>query len=529
MNKLDSERSNSLVIIRVLLVTIFLIAIFFRVYGLHDQGIFTFDEKSMAYRATMFKDVISTGEPINFYNFHVDSKILWICMLTAQLLLFPENAMAIKFISVIFALWTIWLTYLFACKFYHSHSIGLLSAFFLSISTTHIYYSRGLLPEVAGGFFVMASLYFYCMVDKKNKSSTYLSAGLAGLSFLVNRFRGGMLLLYIVILDAYKSQEGKKNIKINFKKYLLFLIVSLGTIIAGVFVLDGALQLMGIHIPPYFKNLSAHLKLHTSMALNLFSLLSLPYFIAQIEGWPYLILILSSILFIKKPISPKIPLIFVLMQIAVGSIINEIVLRSLSIVLPFMAILAAIAIYHIAHFMKNHWAKKTVLFAMIAGLILNAWYQNDQVVQFKDDKTLASDQLKIKEYQEGLILTVGDVILMNILYIENQSNPQLFKLGRVDLIGLKKFREFGYDYILIKPKITKASFFAKYWTILENDCSPILVTENNDSMMLKLSLFDYNFNLRDTMHYLKRTQKLGYRLKVYDLKQCIERIENQGG
>lgn len=130
------------------------------------------DEASIGYNAY---SVLQTGHdewgdfwPLHFRAFSEFKLPVYIYAVVVSEWVFGLNALAIRFPAVIFSLFSIVITYLIAKKISGKEDIGILSAFFLSISPWLFIFSRTGYEATAGLMFYLFGLYLY-LQSKTNK------------------------------------------------------------------------------------------------------------------------------------------------------------------------------------------------------------------------------------------------------------------------------------------------------------------------------------------------------------------------
>lgn len=125
-----------------------------------------------------------------------------------------------RMLTVIFAVTTVYLTYLFAKKLF-DRKTGLLAALFLSLSWQHILSSHYATTDIMAAFLTLTAVYFTWDICLTKNLKSYVLAGLfCGLS-IAAKYYGGIIFLLILIF-------GRGN-----KKYLC---ISFLMVIAGFFI-----------------------------------------------------------------------------------------------------------------------------------------------------------------------------------------------------------------------------------------------------------------------------------------------------
>ena len=117
--------------------------------------------------------------------------------------------------SAVFASLSLVLVYFLGKKLYNP-SVGFLSALILGSFTTFYEYARRAMTDVPFTFFVMASVYFFVLIDKKENSNKY--AALSGLFFGLALMTKQVQALLIPLIIIFYLSATKRNVKFLFTK-----------------------------------------------------------------------------------------------------------------------------------------------------------------------------------------------------------------------------------------------------------------------------------------------------------------------
>jgi len=115
-------------------------------------------------------------------------------------------------ISWIFGLGSAWLTFVMARRFFGSEAAWMSIAFLLIVPLTFLEYSTIAHPDTMQLFFILASLYYTCLLAEKLETKHLLwASGMAGLAFSAKY--AGILLLpliaFVFVLQLYQSEKLK--------------------------------------------------------------------------------------------------------------------------------------------------------------------------------------------------------------------------------------------------------------------------------------------------------------------------------
>ncbi|MCL4366989.1 glycosyltransferase family 39 protein [Patescibacteria group bacterium] len=207
-----------------------LISIFFlatRLYQITDNPPSLYwDEASIGYNAY---SVITTGRdewgkvlPIHFRAFGEFKLPVYIYSVALAEVILGVNDLAVRFPAIIYSLGTLLITYFIAKKISGKDSIGLLSAFFISISKWLFVFSRTGYEANAGVFFYLGGLYFLLLSKKSNNFLIVSILSFAITLYCYNSFRIITPITLLVII-TYLIFKLKKQV-LNFPKQLSVLI-----------------------------------------------------------------------------------------------------------------------------------------------------------------------------------------------------------------------------------------------------------------------------------------------------------------
>ncbi len=146
------------------LISIISIAIFLRLYHLNWGGIW-YDEAFSLLIANHLKEIFKNLSMIAFLpEFPFFSFIL-----NVWRYFFGNQEIILRLLPVCFGVGSIFFTFLIGKELFNK-SIGLLSAFILSISPLHVYYSQEIRSYMVGTFFSLCSIYFFIRIIKEKSN-----------------------------------------------------------------------------------------------------------------------------------------------------------------------------------------------------------------------------------------------------------------------------------------------------------------------------------------------------------------------
>ena len=223
-------RSSSLLILLLILIW----ASFLRFWYLSSIPVSLFgDELDVGYHAY---SILKTGKDYsgNFMPMHFRSLAEWrtplyIYSAVPTVALFGISPLGVRLPAAVFGVLGVWLIYLLVKRMTGNSTLGLLSAFFLSISPWHLQYSRAGFEVTEMLFFYMAGIYAL-LRGFKNYRWLFLSVFCLGLTPWVYNTAKLFLPLTMIAISVIWWKE----LKVIPGKYLLWAII-IFTVVAGPF------------------------------------------------------------------------------------------------------------------------------------------------------------------------------------------------------------------------------------------------------------------------------------------------------
>jgi len=156
---------------------------------------------------------------------HVDNFPLYTWLIMIIWKITGINIAVARFITILFSLGTIFLTYLVTNRLYKRDDIALLSAFFLAVMPLNVFFGKTVFFDVPALFFMMLSLYYFLCWKQKAlmKYFTFfvVALTLAALSKMVYL----IIVLPMLAIFPYERVLKVKNLKKYYKQYLLGLVL----------------------------------------------------------------------------------------------------------------------------------------------------------------------------------------------------------------------------------------------------------------------------------------------------------------
>lgn len=244
----------------IILIVIFLISLFLRLYKTDQYPTLVWDEAALGYNAysisTNLKDEYGQILPLIFKSFGDYKPGLYVYLAVPFIKLFGLNELTTRLPSILIgSLIPILLYFLVKTISPKSQKLALICALVATFNPYNIHYSRmAWETNILTGELILAILFFYKFINNKNKFNLFLSAFIFGLTLYT--YQAGKLislLLIIVLFILNFHQVVKEKIKIS-----LFFIVPLAVLtvplILGLLFSSNANRLKIVSIFSYPRN-----------------------------------------------------------------------------------------------------------------------------------------------------------------------------------------------------------------------------------------------------------------------------------
>ncbi len=217
-----------------ILILILLLAAILRLWNLDAVSVSLFgDEIDVGYHAYSIlktgKDYSGNFMPIHFKSLAEWRTPLYIYSAVPTVALFGISPLGVRLPAAIFGVLGVWLIYLLVKRMTGNNTLGLLSAFFLAISSWHLQYSRAGFEATEMLFFYMVGIYAL-LKGFKNYRWLFLSVVCLGLTPWVYNTAKLFLPLTIIAISVIWWKE----LKVIPGKYFLWAII-IFTIVVGPF------------------------------------------------------------------------------------------------------------------------------------------------------------------------------------------------------------------------------------------------------------------------------------------------------
>jgi hypothetical protein len=447
------------------------------------------------------------------------AKALWFFLLNLRVFIVGAKAWYFaRVVSAVAGILTIALTYVLAWRYFRSRTIAFLSIIFLSLLPSHVFYSTLGMQESLSALLFLSALYVYLFY--KSKRSAVVVAILLVCLFSTN-YRMIISPIFIVAIEFFEAFRKKEAIS---WARLGICVISFAAI---VFIVGSLYN--GINRYVTFGWMS-HQAQETkedngSFLLNLFSY---PYYVFALEGLLFALIFWANIyLAIKKQWPRLLPFILVLIQMAGFSLAAEKGARYLCVVLPLMAIAAAVSVDYFWNLNKQ----RVYLIGFIVLACLMMSIESSQIVNAQNDYAQAVYLVSAHDPKAGIVSTQA---LVEQLYVDNDHMIQECPKNLADFMELYKQ---GYQYLILDPQAyiswTKDTHrfsppLIDFIQTIEDHVQPVAILNHLNPLLLKRFVLDHNKNLVQSIRFLSEAGEKGYgKIRIYHIGQALMLLKQQ--
>ncbi len=449
----------------------------------------------------MFKSALSTA------------KSLWFFILNLRVFIVgSEGWFFARVVSAVAGLATIALTYVWSLRYFQSKRIAIFSAVFLMLLPSHVFYSRLGMQESLSTFLFLSAIYLF-MWDKRLHWRTIASAFVLSLVFFTN-YRMIIAPIFMIAIEAFTAFLEHR--RVDWKKLIAHILV-----FSGIVFFIGSLY-GGVNRYVTFGWMF-HQAGDATGKFDPMNFLSYPYYTFALEGIFFAVLFWANINFIaRKQWGKLLPFILVLLQMGIFSFAAEKGARYLCVVLPFMAVAAAVSTdYWLSHKQYHNQAKIAVLLACVTmgnislqlALAKTDYAQIIEVIQSVPNAKIVSTQPLVEQ-----------------LYLKDQQ--QIIDCPK-DLAELADLYHKGYQYLILDPQAyiswtaDQQRFTSPLLGFLETvyeEGDPLLTLPHLNRALLTRFVLDHNERLVNSLRFLFDYKEKYGQIRVYDLQNALRKI-----
>ncbi|MFP4473172.1 MAG: phospholipid carrier-dependent glycosyltransferase [Candidatus Omnitrophota bacterium] len=422
-----------------------------------------------------------------------------------------------RVLAAVFGTATLFLTFLFARRFYRDDRVAWIAIALLAVLPSHVFYSRIALQEALSTFLVLGGMYLYLRTRELSWRS-FAAGAVFALAYFSN-YRLIMLPFLLAVTEAWQVLSERQRPAL--RRFVWTTVI----FFAGVFGVGAAFGGVNTYIIFSWIFHQGHLAGPEFHPVNL---LSYPYYLFRLEGVLFGLIFLLAVveaIFRRGWSFRQWPLFLVITQMAVFSLPEEKGARYICVVLPFLAMAVADAAVRwqdgdLRPFMKKGLAALFVIMILMLGV-----------------RSLAVASID-SDYREAVILIEQKD--PGARFLSSQRFVQSLYLHDQDRIAdvsphfpvLAQRAAEGYRYFVLGPQahitypLEEKKFSGRlqgYLGFIRQRVSPLARFDHFSAVMLERFVFEHSSHLLRSIRFLRQAEEQGYgRLEVYDLRQSLQ-------
>jgi hypothetical protein len=501
-----------------------------RLWQINTNQFLFYDEGMYLGYNRRFLDLVAVNPPKDLHEFFIilglmtkaalgTAKSLWFLLLNLRVFSLGSHAWYFaRIVSAVSGIATIILTYLFAHRYFQSKKIALMSVVFLSLLPSHVFYSRLGMQESFSTLLFLGGLYVY-LFNRTQKWSSFVSAFLLVGVFLTN-YRMIIAPVFIVTIEIFESFKNRESI------HWQRLILTVATFFVVVFVIGSLYG--GINRYVTFGWMS-HQAQEAQGQKSLISIFSYPVYICLLEGVLFSLIFWTNVSFVlERNWSKLLPFVLVLVQMGGFTFAAEKGVRYLCVVLPLMAMAAAVAAEYFLNMAKE---KKFYVAGFIVLACLAMTVQSFKIMNSKNDYAQAVQMVLEHDPKAGILSTQS---LVEQLFVDDENQVKECPKNLGDVIELYKQ---GYHYLILDPQVyiswTKdgqrfSPPMIDFLQSIYDHVPPVAVLNHLDPVLLRRFVLDHNQNILQSLKFLRMSAQNEYgQIRIYNLGQALMFLKQQ--
>lgn len=513
---------------KIIIILIIIIAIFSRTYqwpntinGINcDEAMTAINAKSIAETG---KDIYGTSLPVYFETWLVSGQSALLTYLIALCIkIFGFSIFSVRLPMLLMSIWSLYVFYKLVKLIFNDNKIAIISLFIVAINPWHIMQSQWALDCNTFPHFMLFSIYVLVKGFKQGKTALiYLSMILFG----VTTYSYGISLYFIPIFLSILMISAIKNKKIRFKQVVICAIIVI--LVTLPLILMSFINLLGMDsikigpitiqnfrynvrtndmlifsdniIAQLFKNLRTLLKL---LILNYDGLVfnAIPYIGTIYMG--SIILVVLGICKLCKKESKKIEyknviLIWIIIAIIVGVLINDININRINIIWYPMIMLIGFGIYTLLD--KCKFDKKMItiiiVFYMVMYILFNMIFHTSHHEEIENSWV----------WSQGLEKAIKDATDTEKQIVLDESIGDIGKNVILSIYAIDyKFEEYGFipKGVLINTYILEDNSELFQEVMLKNNIQiKKIEIKEEDFEKTYITNSRYGYELEDNLEY----------------------------
>ncbi len=441
------------------------------------------------------------------------AKALWFFVLNLRVFFTGADGFYFaRLLSAVAGVMTIALTFVWAKRYFNCKKTAVLSAAFLAILPSHVFYSRLGMQESLSTLLFLAGMYLYFFSNRLS-ARVFYSAIILSAVFFCN-YRMIIAPLFVLLAQGYVQHQARQSFDV--RKALWFLLTFYGIVFVVGSLDDGVNTYVTFGWIFHQADQSHSLR-------SWVNFLSFPYYVFKLENIFFgLLFFASAWVWFKKLSDKMLPFVMVLAQMALFSFAAEKGARYLCVVLPFMAMAAAhtamVLLYRLEGVQKKVFVGLLCLAS--AGLIVKSLLIATAVPDYG-----RAVGLILKNDPQAKIISTQPVV--EALYFKDDSRVVACPK---DLPSLLKLYQQGYRYLVLDPQAyiswtQDGQLFTRplvgVLSFIHDHVPPLVTLPHFNKTLLTRFVLDHNQNLLNSLKFLNAKKGDLGQIRIYDLNLAL--------
>lgn len=364
-----------------------------------------------------------------------------------------------RYVTALFGVGVVWMSFLVGKKLFRSNFIGLVASLFVAINYRQVLNSHFGLPDIYNAFFLLVALYRIIKLWEKSVAKNYLLTGISIALYFSTKFQFFALppLLFVLIFLSLRKGSLDQRIKIFFQKnfFLMIIVMILTALILNVFHIINwreTLEQVGYSVLKYR---------YGRLQIDFYSISYLYHIgLGPIMSWSLVIGVVLGLIFRSKEtlflLAAAIPFLVMMVYFTGGGFYT----RNFITIIPILLIFSALGVFNIWTFIQSYSKKGGVVVCIfILSLLSIESLNNSFVVPLE---YFQQWNYKLTQQWLGQNLNQGSIVVAHARFPLSKK-VNLMEAKKADDYFLAEMQDKGVNFAIINLNSFQDNFF--WWML----------------------------------------------------------------